>query len=39
MTDQGVAFALILMDALAHRRNCRRVESGELLERLLVACF
>jgi hypothetical protein len=30
---------MILMDALAHRRNCRRVESGELLETLLVACF
>jgi hypothetical protein len=39
MTDQGAAFALILMDALAHRRDCLRAEPGELLERLLVACF
>jgi len=27
------------MDALTHRRDCRRVEPGELLETLLVACF
>jgi hypothetical protein len=39
MTDQGAAFALILMDALAHRRDCLRAEPGELLERLLVVCF
>jgi hypothetical protein len=39
MTDQGVAFALILMEALAHRRDCLRAELGELLETLLVACF
>lgn len=39
ITDQRVAFALILMDALAHRCDCRRAEPGELLETLLVACF
>jgi len=39
MTDHGVAFALILMDALTHRRDCRRAEPGKLLETLLVACF
>jgi hypothetical protein len=39
MTDQGAAFALILMDALAHRRDCRHAEPGELLETLVVACF
>jgi hypothetical protein len=38
MTDQGAAFAVILMDALAHRRECRRTASGELLETLLAAC-
>jgi hypothetical protein len=39
MTDQGATFALILIDALAHRRDCRHAEPGELLETLLVACF
>jgi hypothetical protein len=27
------------MDALAHRRDCRRTASGELLETLLAACL
>jgi hypothetical protein len=39
MTDQGAEFAHILMDAMWHRRDCRRAEPGELLETLLVACF
>jgi hypothetical protein len=39
MTDQGAAFALILEDALTHRRDCRHVEPGKLLETLLVVCF
>src|ERR1700726_3372796 len=39
MTDQGAEFAHILMDALWPRRDCRRVEPGELLHTLLTACF
>ncbi len=29
MTDQEAAFVVILMDALTHRRDCRRIASGE----------
>jgi hypothetical protein len=29
----------MLMDALAHRRDCRHTGSGELLERLLATCL
>ena len=39
MTDQEAAFVVILMDALTHRRDCRRIASGELLERLLATCL
>jgi hypothetical protein len=39
MTDQGAAFVVILMDALAHRRDYRHTASGELLETLLASCL
>ena len=39
MTDKAAAIVVILMDALAHRRDCRRVDPGELLETLLAACL
>ena len=39
MTHQGAEFAHILMDAMWHRRDCRRALPGELLETLFVACF
>lgn len=39
MTDPGAAFVVILMDALAHRRDCRRTAPGDLLETLLAACL
>jgi hypothetical protein len=39
MTDKAAAIVVILMDALAHRRDCRRAEPGELLETLFAACL
>ena len=39
MTDKAAAIVVILMDALAHRRDCRRADPGELLETLLAACL
>ena len=39
MTDKAAAILVILMDALAHRRDCRRSDPGELLETLLAACL
>ena len=39
MTDKSAALVVILSDALAHRRDCRRSEPGELLETLHAACL
>jgi hypothetical protein len=39
MLNGEVAFTLILLDARDHRRDCRHVEAGELLETLLRAYF
>jgi hypothetical protein len=39
MLNREVAFTLILLDARDHRRDCRHVEPGDLLETLLTAYF
>jgi hypothetical protein len=39
MLHREVPFMLILLDARDHRRDCRHVEPGELLETLLTAYF
>lgn len=39
MNDKSAALLIILTDALAHRRDCRHLEPGDLLETLLASCL